>query len=182
MVPTTTALVFAEEPVRIVEYDPSWPERFEAERRVIETTLRAWITGGVHHIGSTAVPGLAAKPTIDIMVGVTALEPARPCIDLLAKIGYLYWPYRPDVEHWFCKPSPARRTYHLHVMEHDGAEWRARLAFRDFLRTHPETAAEYEALKRGLARLHEHDREAYTDGKGGLIRSVLSRALAERTP
>jgi len=171
----------ANEPVRIVSYDPLWPARFEEERRLIEATLGPWITGGVHHVGSTAVPGLAAKPTIDILVGVTALEAARPCIELLSKIAYCYWPYRPEIMHWFCKPSADRRTYHLHMTEDAGSEWRARLAFRDFLRLHPETAAEYEQLKRRLALIYEHDREAYTDGKEALVRSVVMRALADRS-
>ncbi len=167
-----------DEPVRIVPYDPTWPSRFDDERRLIETALGDWISGGVHHVGSTAVPGLAAKPTIDIMIGVASLDASRPCIALLAPLDYLYWPYRPEVMHWFCKPSLARRTYHLHVMEHGGSEWRARLAFRDFLRGHPETAAEYEGLKRALAARYEHDREAYTDAKGEFVRSVVARALA----
>jgi GrpB-like predicted nucleotidyltransferase (UPF0157 family) len=171
----------ADEPVRIVPYDPVWPARFEEERRLIEATLGSWIRGGVHHVGSTAVPGLAAKPTIDIMVGVTDLEAARPCIDLLSKIDYCYWPYRPEIMHWFCKPSPSRRTYHLHMMEPSGPEWALRLAFRDFLRTNPETAAEYERVKRQLALAHEHDREAYTEGKGDFVRSVVTRALAARS-
>jgi GrpB-like predicted nucleotidyltransferase (UPF0157 family) len=121
---------------------------------------------------------LAAKPTIDILVGVTDLERARPCIDLLSKIDYCYWPYRPEIMHWFCKPSPARRTYHLHMMAHTCSEWRAHLAFRDFLRRHPETAAEYEELKRRLSLRYEHDREGYTDGKGDFVRSVVTRARA----
>jgi GrpB-like predicted nucleotidyltransferase (UPF0157 family) len=167
-----------DEPVRVVPYDPAWPARFEEERRVIEGALGHWITGGVHHVGSTAVPGLAAKPTIDIMVGVASLDTSRPCIALLAPLGYLYWPYRPEVMHWFCKPSASRRAYHLHVMEQGGGEWRRRIAFRDFLRTHPDTADEYATLKRQLAARYEHDREAYTDAKGEFVRSVVARALA----
>lgn len=172
-----TGEVEEDEPVRVVAYDPAWPDRFAGERRVLETTLGAWITGGVHHVGSTAVPGLAAKPTVDIMVGVESLEAARPCIALLASIGYRYWPYRPEVMHWFCKPSLSQRLYHLHVMEHGGTEWRRRFAFRDFLRDHPETAAEYAALKRALAARYEHDREAYTDAKGEFVHAVVARAL-----
>ena len=103
----------ADEPVRIVPYDPSWPERFDEERRLIVAALGVWVTGGVHQVGSTAVPGLAAKPIIDVMVGVDELAAAAACIDLLAPLGYHHWPYRPDVMHWFCKPSPRRRTHHL---------------------------------------------------------------------
>jgi GrpB-like predicted nucleotidyltransferase (UPF0157 family) len=165
------------EPIRIVAYDPSWPARFAAERQLVVATLGGRIRE-VQHVGSTAVFGLAAKPIIDIMVGVNDLEAAAPCIDLLAGLDYCYAPYRPEVMHWFCKPSPSRRTHHLYLIEQGSPEWRARLGFRDFLRAHPETAAEYESLKRRLAALYANDREQYTDGKGEFVRHVLRLATS----
>ena len=98
--------------IALHSYDPAWSARFDSEGRVLTTALRSWITGGVHHVGSTAIPGLAAKPVIDIMVGVADLATSRPCVDLVAQLDYCYAPYRADVMHWFCKPSPARRTHH----------------------------------------------------------------------
>src|SRR3954471_11998750 len=95
------------EPVRIEPYDPSWPARFEEERRALEKTLGNSITGGVHHVGSTSVPGLDAKPVIDILVGIDDLESSREFIEPLAGLGYMYSPYRPDEMLWFCKPNPA---------------------------------------------------------------------------
>lgn len=163
------------EPIRIVAYDPSWPGRFEAERQLVAATLGGRV-GDIQHVGSTAVPGLAAKPIIDIMVGVDDLTGAAPCLDLLAGLDYCYAPYRPEVMHWFCKPAPSRRTHHLYLIQQGSSEWQARLSFRDFLRAHPETAAEYESLKRGLAELHANDREQYTDGKGEFVRRVLGLA------
>ena len=167
------------EPVVIVEYDPAWPAGFEAEQQLLLATLGPDVAGGIHHVGSTAVHGLAAKPIIDIMVGVRDLETARPCIGLLAALDYHYAPYRPTIMHWFCKPSPNRRTHHLALIEYGSAEWNARLAFRDFLRTHPATAADYADLKRRLAETCRNDREGYTDGKSEFVRRVVGMTVTE---
>jgi GrpB-like predicted nucleotidyltransferase (UPF0157 family) len=105
-----------DEVVALHSYDSAWPARFQSEAGLLAEALRPWITGGVHHVGSTAIPGLAAKPVIDIMVGVADLDSSRPCIDLLAGLDYCYAPYRAEVMHWFCKPRPARRTHHLHLV------------------------------------------------------------------
>jgi len=94
--------------VHIVPYDPNWPIRFEAERHVLLSSIGPWLVGGaVEHIGSTAVPGLDAKPVIDIMAGVESLDAARPALTVLERHQYCYAPYRTEVMHWFCKPSPA---------------------------------------------------------------------------
>ena len=97
----------AEEPIRLVAADPAWPARFEVERAALEDAIGEWVDGGIHHVGSTAVPGLEAKPTIDILVGVRDLETARACFEPLASLGYHYAPYLPTEMHWFCKPDPA---------------------------------------------------------------------------
>jgi GrpB-like predicted nucleotidyltransferase (UPF0157 family) len=166
----------ADEPVRLVPYDPSWPQRFEAERDRILKAIGDRIVGGVHHVGSTAVPGLEAKPVIDILVGVRDLEQARGCFEPLARLGYLHAPYLPAEMHWFCKPDPARRTHHLHLVPAGSRRFREELAFRDRLRAEPQLAQEYVELKRDLAARFEDDREAYTEAKGDFIR----RALGER--
>jgi GrpB-like predicted nucleotidyltransferase (UPF0157 family) len=116
----------------------------------------------VHHVGSTAVPGLDAKPIIDIAVVVQSLEDSRPCLQLLSEIHYLYAPYRADVMHWFCKPSPAKRTHHLHLIPTGSPRLMDELVFRDYLRAHPDRAAEYGLLKRNLAAEHADDRDEYT--------------------
>jgi GrpB-like predicted nucleotidyltransferase (UPF0157 family) len=164
-----------DEPVRIDSCDPSWPARFEQERPGLEKALGDSITGGIHHVGSTSVPGLDAKPIIDILVGVADLEASRASIQQLTGLGYVYSPYRPDEMLWFCKPSPANRTHHLHLVPTGSARFRSELAFRDYLRAHREVADEYAALKRRLAAQFEHDREAYTEAKGDFIGDVLAR-------
>lgn len=166
-----------EEPVRIVAYDPTWPERFAREHEALERALAPWISGGVHHVGSTAVPGLEAKPTIDVMVGVRSLEEARACFGPLAALSYQYAPYRPDEMHWFCKPDLVRREFHLHLVPHGSRRFAATLAFRDALRSDAGCASEYETLKRGLAQRFAEDRESYTAAKADFILATSARAL-----
>lgn len=166
----------ADEPVRVVEYDPRWPERFEAERALLDDAIGSWVAGGIHHVGSTAVPGLVAKPIIDILVEVADLATSRACLAPLAHLDYLYAPYRAEEMHWFCKPDPSRRTHHLHLVPAGSPRAREELAFRDLLREDPGTAAQYAALKRALAEKFEHDREAYTDAKAEFIHAAIGAA------
>ena len=164
-----------EEPIHLAPYDPDWLRLFEQERDRLAPVLLPWLAGPIEHIGSTAVPGLTAKPVIDIMAGVRDLPSSLPARDAVAALEYVYFPYRPDVMHWFCKPSPARRTHHLHLIPVGSQLWADRLAFRDHLRAHAEAAAEYAELKAALARRHRFDRESYTDGKADFIRSILTK-------
>jgi GrpB-like predicted nucleotidyltransferase (UPF0157 family)/GNAT superfamily N-acetyltransferase len=162
-----------DEPVRLSSYDPRWPASFERERIALEATIGEWVVGGVHHVGSTAVPGLEAKPIVDILVGVGDLESSRASFGPLEGLGYLYAPYRADEMHWFCKPHPARRTHHLHLAPADSQRFADELAFRDLLRSDAETTRAYAALKRDLADQFRDDREAYTEAKGDFIRKAL---------
>ena len=167
--------------VHIEPYSVAWLERFAAEAGVIGRTIGPWITGGIHHVGSTAVPGLAAKPVIDIMVGVADLQSSRRCVELLKPLNYCYWPYRAEVMHWFCKPRPSHRTHHLHLVPTGSPRYLNVLAFRDYLRAHPDARADYEALKRDLADRYPNDREAYTEGKTDLIGKLTEAAGAWAT-
>ena len=166
-----------EAPIEIVPYDASWPLRFEEERSVLRQALAPWLVGPIEHIGSTAVVGLGAKPVIDIMAGVQTLHASRPAIAAATDVGYCYAPYQPDLEHWFCKPSPAHRTHHLHLIPVGTPQWVRPIAFRDYLRANPSVAAEYEALKRRLAIEYRVDREAYTEAKRPFIDRVTDIAL-----
>jgi GrpB-like predicted nucleotidyltransferase (UPF0157 family) len=158
----------------IEPYCPEWPALFVAENDLIARHLVGYLVGPIEHIGSTAVPGLAAKPVIDIMAPVLDLEPSRPAILLMEALGYCYFPYRADVIHWFCKPSDAVRTHHLHLVPLGSQTWTDRLAFREALRADALLAREYEALKRSLAERFREDREAYTEAKGAFIQGVLA--------
>jgi GrpB-like predicted nucleotidyltransferase (UPF0157 family) len=163
-----------DEPIRLVDYDPDWPPRFERERVAITAAIASWVDDGIHHVGSTAVPGLEAKPIIDILVGIRDLDESRACFAPLAALGYVYAPYMATEMHWFCKPGPSRRTHHLHLIPTHFERYRAELTFRDRLRADDELAAEYVALKQHLATRFENDRDAYTAAKSEFIRRALA--------
>lgn len=162
------------EPVRIADYDPSWPVKFEAERADLQGCIGPWAVGGIHHVGSTSIPGLPAKPIIDILVGVETLDRSRPCIEKVTSLNYVYWPYLGEVMHWFCKPHPARRTHHLHLVPVGSRRYRDELAFRDALRGDAALAGRYAVLKHDLAARFRDDREAYTRHKAPFVREVLA--------
>jgi GrpB-like predicted nucleotidyltransferase (UPF0157 family) len=164
------------EPVLLMPYDPAWPGAFERERVALEAAIGPWVVGGIHHVGSTAVPGLEAKPIVDVLAGVEDLESSRACFEPLARLEYMYAPYRSEEMHWFCKPRPERRTHHLHLVPTGSRRYVEELAFRDLLRAEPKVAGAYAALKRELAQRFRDDREAYTDAKAGFIREALARA------
>jgi len=111
------------------------------------------------------------------MAGVETLDASRPAIAAAAAVGYCYAAYQAEIEHWFCKPSPAVRTHHLHLIPVGAAAWLRPIAFRDYLRIHHDVAREYEALKRGLAQLHRLDREAYAREKQSFIDRITTIAL-----
>ena len=147
-----------------------------AERDLLAPVLEQWLVGPIEHVGSTAVPGLAAKPVIDIMAPVKELESSRAALKALEGHGYCYAPYRSDSEHWLCKPGPEVRTHHLHLVPLDSRLWIETLAFRDLLVSDASLAGEYSALKRRLAAAHPTDRERYTEEKGPFIANALRRA------
>jgi len=162
--------------IEVVPYDPQWPSKFVAERASLQSVLFSWLAGPIEHVGSTAIPGMPAKPVIDIMAAVESLDASRPAINALAEAGYVYFPYRPDIMHWFCKPSAVFRTHHLHLVPHGSKRWVECLAFREALRSDPALAAEYATLKHRLAQQFKFDREAYTDGKSPFVKRVLHLA------
>jgi GrpB-like predicted nucleotidyltransferase (UPF0157 family) len=117
---------------------------------------------------------------IDIMAGVESLDGARAALPALERQQYCYAPYRTEVMHWFCKPSPALRTHHLHLIPLGSPLWIEQLAFRDYLRTDPDVAMEYVALKRRLVEAHRSGREAYTNAKAPFVQRVLQNASRSR--
>lgn len=154
----------------------------ECDRLIAALGNAAW--DAIEHFGSTAVPGLAAKPVIDILVAVPALEEARGTFpDRLATLDYVFWRDDPRPGRlYFVKGMPPfgkKRTHHLHVCERPGKLW-SQLRFRDHLRAHPEDAARYAALKRDLAARYADDREAYTEAKGDFIGAIMARIGARR--
>ena len=166
-------------PVEIVPYDPSWPGLFELEAKLLRRILEPWLAGPVEHVGSTAVPGLCAKPIIDIMAAVESLEASHDSIQTLEAHDYHYFPYKTSQMHWFCKPGHTVRTHHLHLVPFKSRLWEERLAFRDALAGDPDLAAQYAELKQRLATEFQFDREAYTEAKWPFIRQVVEAVLGE---
>jgi len=169
--------------VEIVEYDPKWATLYIKEKRRIQAAV-GHIVVAVEHVGSTAVPGLGAKPTIDIMVAVRRLSDADKCIEPLGSIGYEYQPQHEDTmpeRRFFRRGEPPREQhYHLHMVEKRSEFWKQHLLFRDYLRTHPEKAGQYCELKKKLASKYGSDREGYTEAKTQFIESVVKEAMRNR--
>ena len=169
------------DPVIIVDYNPDWPARYQAESARIFLAIEPWVAA-IEHIGSTSVPGLGAKPIIDIMVGIHSLDDASHCIEPLRALGYQYHPEFEDSlpERRYFNRGPRDDHYHLHMVELDGGFWERHLLFRDYLMSHPETAQEYERLKRELAAQYRDDRSGYTDAKTEFITSIEQKAQADK--
>src|SRR6476646_10828293 len=162
--------------IRIVAYDPDWPRQFEAERARLQDTIGA-VALRIDHHGSTAVPGLAAKPIIDIQISVARLRPADLYSEPLRRAGYTHMPHADDsFAPFFHRPAEWPHTHHVHVVESGTAEERRTLAFRDFLRSHSEPPRESDALKRALAERFgggdAESREAYATSKTGFVDAV----------
>ncbi|MBE3568036.1 MAG: GrpB family protein [Thermogemmatispora sp.] len=164
--------------VVLVDYDPQWPQEYAAERQRLLEAIGPWLVA-IEHIGSTSVPGLAAKPIIDIMAAVAQLSHATSCIESLRALGY---EYLPEVERfiperlYFRKLRGEEHTHHLHIVEYDSPFWQRHLLFRDYLRAHPATAQEYALLKRALAARFPNDVAVYTEAKTAFIRGIEAKA------
>ncbi|MBI3743035.1 MAG: GrpB family protein [Chloroflexi bacterium] len=173
------------EDVVIVPYDAIWAGIFRFERRRIREALLPWVQE-IEHIGSTSVAGLAAKPIIDILVGLRRLEDARECIPRMEALGYEYVPesklHRPLEGRQFFRRVDEKglRSHHVHIVAVTSEFWEREILFRDYLRWHPHVARQYEQLKRDLAVRFRTDRDAYTDGKSAFIRTVQDMAREER--
>jgi GrpB-like predicted nucleotidyltransferase (UPF0157 family) len=179
---------WAYEKAEVLPHDPRLADRARAERDRLARLLAPWLVDGVEHVGSTAVPGLAAKPVIDLMASVA--DPDLVVVqagERLAADGWCYVP--PDLDRggrwrrFFVKPdaSGQRRVAHLHVIQAGHPRWAEQIAFRDELRCDDRLARSYEDLKQRLAVQHAGDREAYTDAKAEFVADALRRAAGRGT-
>lgn len=171
------------EVVAVVAYDPHWPVAFEEEQLRLLSCLPRDLIKRIEHFGSTAVPGLAAKPIVDMLVEVTSLDETRRRIaPILEAQGYDYF-WRPSwgdstppFYAWFIKrDSVGNRTHHIHMVEAGFEQW-DRLLFRDYLIAHPDVAQQYSDLKQKLSAAHCDDRVSYTEAKTAFIREITERA------
>ena len=166
-------------PIVLVPYDPAWPAIFAAARDALLVACGPLVVA-VEHVGSTAVVGLAAKPTIDLLVATPTLADADACVPRLEAIG---WRYDATHEHELPERRYLQRlaadgahTHHVHVVPAGNWFFDEQVLFRDWLRAHPDDARAYGALKLELASRLRDDRVGYTDAKGPFIRAVLARA------
>jgi GrpB-like predicted nucleotidyltransferase (UPF0157 family) len=166
--------------VTVVEYSPGWREKFERERELLTRVVGA-DAGIVEHVGSTSVEGLAAKPIIDIMIGLHDFSAAADFVPGIQGLGYEYVPEHEAVmpeRRYFRKRAGGVTTHHVHMVQAGGEFWRRHLLFRDYLRANPDAVAAYAALKKELARREWGDKGGYTDAKTAFIREVEERAAA----
>lgn len=163
------------DPIVICEHDPRWKTEF-AE---IAARLRDGLGDAarrIDHIGSTSIPGLAAKPVIDVQVSVVSLEPMDTYLPSMESLGYRWRKDNPETTKRYFRESPGGRRTHIHVRKAGSWHEQGALLFRDYLRLHPTDRDLYESTKRSLAVTFREDREAYTEAKATVVWEILRRA------
>jgi GrpB-like predicted nucleotidyltransferase (UPF0157 family) len=160
--------------VTLLPYQRAWARLFREEARRLRAALADRVLR-VEHVGSTAVPGLHAKPILDIVVAVRDMSDAARFEEALAPLGYIHKAEndRPGRLYFVKRLPDDRSTHHLNITELDTECWSTHVTFRDYVRSHPEAREEYGKLKRALARRHHHDRAAYQEGKASFIQQIL---------
>lgn len=166
--------------VRLEEYNPKWSRLFEQEKELLLKTFGNRIIA-IEHIGSTAVPGLPAKPIIDINVAVPSLSDIDDFITKLQELGYEYIPERRFSDRQFFPKGPSeKRTHHLNLVEITSETgWKNQLLFRDYLRKHDDVKNEYTKLKSELAKKYADNRDEYTERKSKFVISIIEEARKE---
>lgn len=163
--------------VQLVRHSAKWKKLFEREKKRLLLTFRGLVID-IQHIGSTAIPGIPAKPVIDMAVGVASMKKSKKCIKLLRTLGY-EWREGvggPNIRLFFARGPEHRRIYYLHLMKYNGELWKNALAFRNYLRNNQRAANQYAHLKKHLASRFEKDRKSYTASKAAFIHSIIHRA------
>lgn len=163
--------------VQLVQYDPIWKEMIEKEKKLLKSVLSDSVIA-IEHIGSTSIPGIVAKPIIDISIGMKSVGDVKHVIRPLESIMY-EWRQEfddPTKQLLFVKGSEEERTHYVHVMKYNGSTWKNDLLFRDYLKNNPKWVLRYEQLKRELATKYSNNRELYTKNKPNFILQVLAVA------
>jgi GrpB-like predicted nucleotidyltransferase (UPF0157 family) len=166
-------------PIALVPYDKAWPERYHRERAAISSAMGD-IAVAIEHVGSTSVPGLTAKPTVDVAIGVRTMDGGRRAIEPLFALGYAKGRDNfPDWRYFDREGHAPGDNVHLHMVPFGGERWTRYLLFRDYLRAHPDDAAAYVRLKLGLAAEFGRDRLGYVEAKTDFVEAILARARIE---
>jgi len=161
--------------VRIADYDPAWPLRFAELAASLRNAL-GHVAIRIDHIGSTSVPGLAAKPVIDLQISVVRLEPVDPFGEPLQRLGFVYRFDNPERTKRYFREPPGHPRTHIHVRKGGSFSEQFALLFRDFLRGDSQAREEYEAVKRNLAERYRMDRSGYTNAKAPIVWAIIQRA------
>ena len=170
-------------PIRVEDYDPAWAAEFDRERTRLDAALGSMVAS-IEHVGSTAVPGLAAKPIIDILVGVRSMRVAR--LDSIKPLQALGYRYMSEYEAWlpeemlFRKGMPGPWTHHVHVMEPASPRWDELVLIRDYLRGNADVAHAYGDLKKALAVVFDDDIAGFREAKRPFLEAVMAKARARR--
>lgn len=177
--------IYKNDAVELVPYDPLWPTLAAREIQKLREVLPTRHVLDIQHVGSTAIPGLLAKPIIDIQIAVDSLAAIKPqAISQLKLLGYAFWDENPDPTRLFfvkgMPPYGEKREVHVHIVEPDSKHWQDKLQFRDYLLAHPDTAHDYARLKQTLAEQYPYDRELYTQSKTPFIEAVLRHASQDK--
>jgi GrpB-like predicted nucleotidyltransferase (UPF0157 family) len=160
-----------------VPYDPGWKESYQKESTTLREALGDEVIS-IHHIGSTSIPGITAKPVIDILVGVRKIEDIDHYNDAMARIGYeARGEFGLPGRRFFVKGVP-KRKYNVHIYQADDMEMGRHLAFRDYMIDHPDDAKEYSELKQRLALQYKGDMDGYCDGKDAFVKDMEKKAIA----
>ncbi|GIJ12908.1 GrpB family protein [Micromonospora andamanensis] len=169
-------------PVEIADYDPAWASAF-ADLGVVLRGALGDTAVRIDHIGSTAVPGLAAKPVIDIQVSVPSLDMVGTFREPLDRLGFIYRADNPERTKRYFREPPGRRRTHIHVRRLGSFSEQFPLLFRDYLRSDPQAATEYAVIKRRCAASFRHDRQGYVEAKDSFVWNIIRRAdaWAQRT-
>jgi len=172
---------YLSQPIVIVDYDPQWPMLYAEEQRRLLDILGV-IVLRIEHIGSTSVPGLAAKPIIDISIGVRDRALVTPYIEALGRLGYEEIPILAALQRRMFSKGPYNEgTHHVHVTDYGSDIWAQPILFRDYLRAHPAVAKAYGDVKRAAAAKHQNDLDGYHDEKTPFIVQIMEQARTWRS-
>jgi GrpB-like predicted nucleotidyltransferase (UPF0157 family) len=174
--------IYRNDLVELSEYDDNWPLSAAHEIKKLYHILPNQHIIDIQHVGSTAIPGMIAKPIIDIQIAIDSLSIFKPlAIKILQDHEYVYWDKNPDLTRMFfvkgMPPYGTKRTHHIHIVEPNSKHWINKINFKDYLIAHPETAREYAELKTNLAKKYKYDREQYTEAKSEFVNRVLEQML-----
>lgn len=165
--------------VKLLPYTDEWKRLYNKEEEIMLSIIKDYVID-IQHIGSTSIPGLTAKPIIDIIIGIKTFTDLPIIIKELKANGYIYRPKSSTDERvLFVKGTDGIRTHHIHVVKWKGDEWNNNILFRDYLTKYSEIAEEYSKLKNSLSKKYKNDRNTYTESKNEFIQNVIMRARRE---